>query len=85
MPQIIEQNHLTRIDILKVDIEGAEKTLLKNAEWLKIVQNILIEIHDDYDFEALKKDLTIYNFDLKRLGDRKLFWATKPIHTHEVV
>jgi FkbM family methyltransferase len=40
------------IDILKIDIEGAEAILFsgKYSEWLNQVKNIVIELHDDTQF-----------------------------------
>jgi FkbM family methyltransferase len=45
---IIEHHKLTKIDYLKMDIEGAEKDILLETpcEWLSIVQQLNIEIHD---------------------------------------
>lgn len=40
---------LEKIDLLKIDIEGAEHELLTiNNDWLNKVNNILIEFHKDY-------------------------------------
>lgn len=48
--EIIEKYNLKEIDILKIDIEGAEENLFeKNVEkWLPIVKVIIIELHDRY-------------------------------------
>lgn len=48
MAELIRENELTRIDILKVDIEGSEYQLFDESaeKWLDIVQSIVIEIHD---------------------------------------
>jgi hypothetical protein len=35
------------VDLLKVDIEGAEKTVFLSAPWLDLVKNIVIELHGD--------------------------------------
>ena len=38
----------TEVDLLKVDIEGAELELFsENTKWLSRVRNIIIEIHPD--------------------------------------
>lgn len=45
--EILKQNNLDKIDLLKIDIEGAEKELFsKNTEWLKKVDVLIIELHD---------------------------------------
>lgn len=47
MQGLIKKYNLSSIDILKIDIEGAEKEVFssKNMNWLNIVKNIVIEIH----------------------------------------
>lgn len=43
---MIRQWGLEKIDLLKIDIEGAEDNLFRGAlEWLEIVETILLEIH----------------------------------------
>jgi len=45
---IIKNSGFTRIDLLKVDIEGAEVELFKgDLSWLQQVKSIAIEFHDD--------------------------------------
>lgn len=46
---IIETYNLTKIDFIKMDIEGAEEDILKNEDlsWLKIVNALNIEMHLD--------------------------------------
>ena len=48
MEDIIGKYALKRIDILKIDIEGAEREIFSNGsvEWLKNVRCIIIELHD---------------------------------------
>lgn len=48
LKQIIAESSFPRIDLLKVDIEGAEVELLANAEdWLPLVDAIAIEFHNE--------------------------------------
>lgn len=47
IPEIIHRYHLTSIDYLKMDIEGAEKNIFQNdLEWTNHVRLMNIEIHD---------------------------------------
>lgn len=48
IPQLIRENDLVQIDLLKIDIEGSEFELFKNQaeEWLPFVKLIMIETHD---------------------------------------
>lgn len=51
---LLEKDSIRRLDILKLDIEGAEESIFSsNAEkWLKYIDWILIEFHSDFG-EAL--------------------------------
>lgn len=68
--QIITENDLKIIDILKIDIEGSEKQLfnpeLSNLDFLKITKCLAIEVHDEFECrEDIYKILTKYNFEYK--------------------
>jgi hypothetical protein len=46
--KIINNSGFTKVDLLKVDIEGAEVELFKgNVSWLGCVNSIAIEFHGD--------------------------------------
>jgi Methyltransferase FkbM domain len=47
--EIMSNMHWDELDILKIDIEGAEKAVFeKSADlWLSKVKSIFIELHDD--------------------------------------
>jgi FkbM family methyltransferase len=73
--QIIEMAGFESIDILKVDIEGAEVELFKgNTDWLSRVQWLAIEFHD-----ASRKES---NFDYL-MSERG--WKILDESTHTVV
>jgi FkbM family methyltransferase len=50
IPQILAQSNHDTIDILKLDIEGAERDLFRSGceEWLPRVKIIIIEFHDRF-------------------------------------
>ena len=50
IPQVLAQSGYDTIDILKLDIEGAERELFRDGceEWLPRVKLIIIELHDRY-------------------------------------
>jgi len=50
IPQLVQQSPTGRIDLLKLDVEGAEKPLFSNgaAQWLPKVDCIAIELHDRF-------------------------------------
>lgn len=67
IPEIITNYSIETIDILKVDIEGAEKELFENGseEWLPKVKLIFIELHDHKkmgSFRVVSEALSKMNF-----------------------
>ncbi len=63
LKSIIEANDLERIDILKIDIEGAEKMLLDEISGFKkallVTKMIAIELHDEFVSRIEFSDLLI--------------------------
>lgn len=64
IPNLLESQRWEEVDILKLDIEGAEKEVFSanDLSWLKKVKLLIIELHDRYKpgctktvFEALNK------------------------------
>jgi len=50
IPEILQSEGADRIDILKLDVEGAEKVLFsQNNEWLRKVKLMVVELHDRYE------------------------------------
>ncbi len=46
---LLKQNDIDHLDLLKVDIEGAEKEVFETSdEWMKCVSAVVIELHDRY-------------------------------------
>jgi len=70
---IVNQYNLIRIDVLKIDIEGGEKSVFeKNTEWIDAVDQIIIEIHDHYvpnSSSTLIKAISPYNFKISWAGE----------------
>jgi FkbM family methyltransferase len=49
MSTLMKEAQLTSIDLLKMDIEGAEKDVFRNCPWVSSVQVLAIELHDRMD------------------------------------
>jgi hypothetical protein len=62
MDEICQENELTGIDLLKVDIEGAGKELFANAHFLERVGCSIVELHNDYTLDALASDVSTWDF-----------------------
>lgn len=78
LDQLIDDHHISSIDLLKVDIEGAEMFLLESTDkWLSITQQILIELHSDELVTRFTQLLQAAGFTLeKRSFDyENLYWA----------
>lgn len=72
IPFIMNKFDIDSIDILKVDVEGAEKVLVEsNKEWLNKVKIILIELHEGYSVSDLEEDISEYGFSLYEPGSSK--------------
>jgi len=63
-----------RIDILKLDVEGAEKEIFEHsAGWIDRLGTILIELHDQYTpgcTEALEQAIAGRNFHRSLASDK---------------
>ena len=54
--QIMKERNWKHVDILKIDIEGAERFIFKegtNKEYLDLVKVLAIEIHDEYNIREM--------------------------------
>lgn len=72
--EIIHNYNLEIIDLLKIDIEGGEKELFKDEEFLKTLKNkvrfLALEIHDETGMrELIKSKLSVNRFILFDVGE----------------
>jgi FkbM family methyltransferase len=52
-----------RVDYVKMDIEGAERDVLRvNTEWARVVRTIKVEVHSPYTVEECERDLRALGF-----------------------
>jgi natural product biosynthesis luciferase-like monooxygenase protein/FkbM family methyltransferase len=66
LSEIIRENNVERVDLLKIDVEGSEYNVLAGldeADWKKIRQ-IVIEVHTEELLERIKILLERHGFDL---------------------
>ena len=71
---LIEKYNISEIDVLKLDIEGAEEEVLteKSSEWLNITKLIIVEFHG----ESIENNTTQYlnSMGFKGFGYRSLHY-----------
>jgi FkbM family methyltransferase len=60
--QICQDHQLSCVDLLKVDVEGAEKGIFANSSFLRGVGFIIIELHNDYSLEHFSHDIAARSF-----------------------
>ena len=71
MPNLIEQSGFDTVDLLKIDIEGAEEAIFRSdvSAWLPKVRNLCIELHGLARREAFLAALENYNFEHLESGE----------------
>ncbi|TYA71412.1 FkbM family methyltransferase [Seonamhaeicola marinus] len=71
--EIIQENHIEVISLLKIDIEGAERFIFNkenDTSFLNKTKILAIEIHDEYDIrESIYDILKSYGFFLLESGE----------------
>jgi len=80
IPEILSLSNWHEIDLLKIDIEGAEDELLStNNEWLNQVKNIILEIHPNTTPEKIASYIKPYGFTLTEFsqGREPVYLARK--------
>lgn len=70
LKSFIEANNLKQIDLLKMDIEGAEIDLLKSIDdgTLRKIRQITVEFHDFLPYFDQSADIVFIKARLKKLG-----------------
>lgn len=78
MSKLLEDLHIKRIDLLKIDIEGAEKAVLADAKaWLPKVDMLIVELHGDYLETDLRADIEPFGFQVTKTKAKHLYFAKR--------
>lgn len=75
------------IDVLKIDIEGAEKEIFEYGyeEWLPVTKIIIVETHDRYrkgTSKAVLSTISHYDFSLELSGENLVFYNNNLINPY---
>ena len=63
IPDIMARSEFGTVDLLKVDIEGAEQQIFgSNTQWLEHVNLIAIELHGSYTLQDFAHDVAPFGF-----------------------
>ena len=75
IPSLMKLSGISRIDILKMDVEGAEERLFRQGAeaWLPSVRNLLVELHDEVCEAACRHALAPFGVGAMRSGELTVY------------
>lgn len=75
IPTLLKMSGLEKIDLLKLDIEGAEEAVFSapDTTWLAHVDHIVVETHGDGAMQAVQNALAGYHFTQSRKFEKFVF------------
>jgi FkbM family methyltransferase len=74
MQTLMSDMQISSIDILKVDIEGAEKEVFESCDWMQCVQCLIIEVHDQIKLGcSAAVDSVAQDFSTLRRGETSFY------------
>jgi FkbM family methyltransferase len=76
---LLERLGTRNLDLLKLDIEGAEEALFaaNYEEWVDRIRTLIVEIHGTKAYEAIKSVMIDRGFSMQRQGEKLVFTRTK--------
>jgi hypothetical protein len=79
--ELCNQHGIEKIDLLKLDIEGAEEEVLENGKFLARTEHIIVELHGNYGFEHFQRDIAPYGLVAQegRPPDTYMVTASRPL------
>lgn len=60
--ELLDEHGIEQVDLLKIDIEGAEAEVFAEPSFLSRVGIVLVELHPPYDITALERDVAPAGF-----------------------
>jgi FkbM family methyltransferase len=79
--ELCNQNGLQKIDLLKLDIEGAEEQVFRHGKFLARTEHLIVELHGDYGLQCFQRDIAPYGLVAReaRPPDTYLVTACRPL------
>jgi FkbM family methyltransferase len=79
--ELCKLNGVEKIDLLKLDIEGAEEQVLEHGTFLARTEHIVVELHGHYGLQSFQRDITPYGFVAQegRPPDTYMVTAHRPL------
>ena len=68
--ELMQDESIEHIDILKVDIEGGEIDLFRNPDFLSKVDLLMIELHDEYSITDFRTAVAPFGFCVEAAANR---------------
>jgi FkbM family methyltransferase len=67
--QILNTYKISHVDLLKVDIEGEERFVFGDGQFLQHVSHVIVELHNDYAFGSFSGDVARFDFRATEPGN----------------
>jgi len=89
LEEILQEHGLDRIDVLKLDCEGSEMSILRNTSLLDKIGIIIGEYHDQKAFmELVEERFSGWHLRILKDGEPGLFWLRRggrrePVHAND--
>lgn len=70
IPTIMREQSITRFDLVKMDIEGGEKDVFAEPQWLAAIDHLTMELHPQHvgDLSSIPAALERYGFEYRLMG-----------------
>jgi FkbM family methyltransferase len=86
--ELLGQRNIAQIDILKIDIEGAEAEVFGKSDtpWMSSVRCLMIELHDHFKpgcKDAVLSTLSPFHYSHELRGEYNIFTLATPQNTKE--
>jgi FkbM family methyltransferase len=62
--EVLRDYGISRVDLLKVDIEGAERDMFASGKFMPLIDCVIIELHGLYDLTHFSKDVARWGFEV---------------------